>query len=47
MTIEEIVREGLLKATAGIPDDELQGLVFGCGLIFSDWVFKLLGREPV
>ena len=47
MSIEEIVREGLVKLTDPIPDDEVAGLVFGIGLIISDYLFKLIGREPV
>ena len=47
MEVEEIVREALVKLTDPIPDDELAGLLFGAGVIFSDWMLKFLGRDPV
>lgn len=43
--VENVTRDILQCATALIPNREVAGYLFGIGLIATDHIFRLFGRE--
>lgn len=47
MTADEIVREALFKLTGLIEDEDVAGLLFGAGLIVSEYLIGIVRGEVV